>query len=293
MGADVAERYEESAEVFRAADAALGLDLSKLCWHGPDEELRLTANTQPALLTHSIAVWRVLAGRGVTVEGVAGHSLGEYSAVVAAGGLTLEDAVRVVRRRGELMQAAVPVGDGAMAAVLGLDDETVVQACAEAEAYGVVAPVNFNAPGQLVIAGSREGVAAAVERARELGARRAVELPVSAPFHSSLMAPARKGLTPVLADCEMTDVSVPVYRNVDAMPVRSAEDVREGLVRQVDAPVRWADSVRRMVADGFDTFLEVGAGTVLRGLIRRIDRSVACHAVGTVDEIEKVLAELG
>ncbi len=293
MGADVARQFPEAAEVFRTADEALGFELSKLCWEGPEEELRLTVNTQPALLTHSIAVWRVLADRGVTVEAGAGHSLGEYSAVVAAGGLALEDAVRVVRRRGELMQAAVAVGEGAMAAVLGLDDGAVEQACEAVSDAGVVAAVNYNAPGQLVIAGARAAVMAAADRARELGARRAVELPVSAPFHSPLMAPAREGLEPVLAESSLHDLTVPVYRNVDAAPVHRVADVRDGLVRQVDAPVRWADSVRRMVADGFETFLEVGAGTVLRGLVRRIDRSVTCHSVGTVEEIEQLLAELG
>ena len=293
MGEDVAGAFELAADVFAHADAALGLPLSEILWRGPEEELRLTANTQPALLAHSIAVWRVLSDRGVTVQGVAGHSLGEYSAVVAAGGLSLETAVRVVRRRGELMQAAVPVGEGAMAAVLGLDDAAVEQACADAAPVGVVAAVNYNAPGQLVIAGHAAAVKVAVERTRELGARRAVELPVSAPFHSPLMAPAREGLAPVLADCEFLDLGVPVYRNVDAAAVSTADELRSGLVRQVDAPVLWAECVRRMVADGFDTFLEVGAGTVLRGLVRRIDRSVTCHSVGTVEEIEKVLAELG
>jgi len=280
--------------VFAAADRTLGAALSALCWQGPEETLRLTENTQPALLAHSIAAWRVLAAAGIRADAVAGHSLGEYSAVVAAGGLGLEDALAAVRLRGRLMQQAVPVGAGAMAAVLGLDDELVVAACADASAGGdgVVVAANFNSPGQVVIAGDRAAVDRAVVRCSELGARRALPLPVSAPFHSPLMAPAREGLEPTLRELRFAPLEVPVYRNVDAAPVASPVEVRDGLIRQVDAPVLWRAAVERMRADGFDTFLEVGTGTVLSGLVRRIDRQARCLAAGTVESIQTAIAEL-
>ena len=295
MGRDLAERWEGAADVFAAADRALGVPLSSLCWNGPEESLRLTENTQPALLAHSIAAWRVLEAAGVQVEAVAGHSLGEYSAVVAAGGLGLEQALRTVRLRGQLMQQAVPVGQGAMAAVLGLADERVVEACrAEAEATGeVVVAANFNSPAQVVIAGSARGVDGACQRCKELGAKRAVPLPVSAPFHSPLMRPAREGLEPILRAASFRDLVVPLYRNVDASPVTRADEVCDGLVRQVDAPVLWSTTVSRLVEDGFDTFLEVGAGNVLSGLVRRVSRDATCHAAGTVDGVAATLAALG
>ena len=282
MGRDLAERWDASREVFAAADRTLGVALSALCWQGPEETLRLTENTQPALLAHSIAAWRVLVAAGIRVDAVAGHSLGEYSAVVAAGGLALEDALSAVRLRGRLMQQAVPVGAGAMAAVLGLDDELVVAACADATAggEGVVVAANFNSPGQVVIAGDAAAVDRAVARCSELGARRALPLPVSAPFHSPLMTPAREGLEPTLRELRFAPLAVPVYRNVDAAPVASPDEVRDGLVRQVDAPVLWRASVERMRADGFDTFLEVGTGNVLSGLVRRIDRQARLPCSG-------------
>ncbi len=294
MGSDLAERFSEAAEVFRAADEALGMSLSGLCWQGPEEALRLTENTQPALLTHSVAAWRVLAAGGLRVAAVAGHSLGEYSAVVAAGGLAFGDAVRTVRTRGRLMQEAVPVGEGAMAAILGLADDEVVALCREVSSggSGQVVAANFNSPGQVVIAGASGAVDVAVDLSRARGARRALQLPVSAPFHSPLMAPARAGMEPVLAALDLDDLDVPVYRNVDAEPVRSAGEVRDGLLRQVDAPVRWSETISRMREDGFDTFLEVGAGTVLSGLVRRIDRDAVCHPAGTVAQVEEVLATI-
>ena len=294
MGRDLAEHWDAAREVFTAADRTLGAALSALCWQGPEETLRLTENTQPALLAHSIAAWRVLAAAGVRVEAVAGHSLGEYSAVVAAGGLSLDDALAAVRLRGRLMQQAVPVGVGAMAAVIGLDDEQVVAACADASAGGdgVVVAANFNSPGQVVIAGDRAAVDRAVARCSELGARRALPLPVSAPFHSPLMAPARAGLEPTLRGLRFAPLAVPVYRNVDAAPVAGPDEVRDGLIRQIDAPVLWRATVERMRADGFDTFLEVGTGNVLSGLVRRIDRDAKCLAAGTVESIQAAIAEL-
>jgi [acyl-carrier-protein] S-malonyltransferase len=295
MGRDLAERWPSAAGVFHEVDEALGTPLSTVCWEGPEETLRLTENTQPALLAHSIAAWRVLAEHGVAVQAVAGHSLGEYSAVVVGNGLDLAAAARTVRLRGQLMQQAVPVGQGAMAAVLGLDDAVVAEVCAEERAAsgGVVVAANFNSPGQLVIAGEAAAVASAIDRCKARGARRAVPLPVSAPFHSPLMQPARTGLEPALRGLRWRRLTVPLYRNVDARAVIDAEDVQDGLIRQVDAPVLWTAIIEQMVADGFDTFIEVGAGTVLSGLVRRIASSTRCHAAGTVESVEKVIDEIG
>ncbi len=294
MGRDVARRWPEAAAVFEEVDGGLGAPLSALCWEGPEEDLRLTENTQPALLAHSIAVWSVLAGAGLRVGAVAGHSLGEYSAVVAAAGLDVADAARTVRLRGRLMQEAVPIGEGAMAAVIGLGDGDVTAACWEQqrEAGGTVAAVNFNAPGQVVIAGSADAVAGAGERCRARGARRVLPLPVSAPFHSPLMAPARERLQPALDALPIADLAVPLYRNVDALPVTASDLVREGLVRQVDAPVLWTETIQRLREDGFEVFVEIGTGNVLSGLVRRIDRDAVCYQAGTVELIEKVIEEL-
>jgi [acyl-carrier-protein] S-malonyltransferase len=295
MGQDLADRWPVAAEAFAAADQALGDSLSRICWQGPSDELRLTQNTQPALLTHSVAAWRVLSAAGVTIDGVAGHSLGEYSAIVAAGGFGLEDAVRTVRERGRLMQQAVPVGEGAMAAVLGLADDEVVAACeqASAAAEGVVVAANFNSPVQVVIAGNAAAVDQAIAECKQRGARRALPLPVSAPFHSPLMAPAREGLAPVLEALEIAGLDVPLYRNVDAAPVSAAAEVRDGLIRQVDAPVLWSETIRRMRADGFERFIEVGTGKVLSGLVARIDRDAVCYEAGTVETVERVINEFG
>lgn len=291
MGQDLADRYPEAAAIFATADEALDEKLSVLCFEGPEEELRLTRNTQPAILTVSLAVFAVLRKRGLAFEAVAGHSLGEYSAVGAAGGLGLADLVRVVRLRGELMQQAVPVGVGAMTAVLGGSREQVEQACQQASTEGeVVVPANFNSPEQTVIAGHATAVARAEALLVEAGVRKMVRLPVSAPFHSPLMAPAREGLAPVLQKLPFADLAVPLYNNVDAAPVQRASEVRDGLIRQVDAPVRWVELVQAMVAEGFDTFLEVGPGNVLCGLVRRIAPGVQTIPVGKVDQIEKLFA---
>ena len=294
MGHDLSDRWSSAASVFAEIDDGLGADLSGLCWNGPEEELRLTTNTQPALLAHSVAAWRVLASNGFKAEAVAGHSLGEYSAVVAAGGLDVVEAARTVRERGRLMQQAVPVGEGAMAAVLGLDDDVVVGICDEVTGVmgEAVVAANFNSPGQVVIAGTAGAVNRAIEVCKERGARRALPLPVSAPFHSPLMAPAREGLDPTLYELEFADLAVPVYRNVDALPVSLPDDVRDGLIRQMDAPVLWSQTITRLRADGIDTFVEIGSGNVLCGLVKRIDRSATCYPAGTVETIEKVIAEL-
>ena len=290
MGKDLAERYAEARDVFERADAALGEPLSRLCFEGPEDQLKLTANTQPAILTVSLAAFAVLRARSAKFDGVAGHSLGEYSAIGAAGGLPVEDLVRTVRRRGQLMQEAVPVGIGAMSAVLGPARDVVEGCCREASAPGEpVVAANFNAPEQTVIAGHAAAVARAGPLLAERGAKRVVPLPVSAPFHSPLMVPAREGLAPVLAALPFAVLAVPLYNNVDAQPVTGGGVVRDGLVRQVDAPVRWVELVERMAADGFNTFVEVGPGSVLSGLIRRIARSAATVQVGTADQVEAYL----
>lgn len=290
MGRDLAERFGEAREVFERADQALGEPLSRLCFEGPDDQLKLTANTQPAILTVSLAAFAVLKARGAGFDGVAGHSLGEYSAVGAAGGLAVEDLVRTVRRRGQLMQEAVPIGIGAMSAVVGPAREVVEAACAEASsAAEAVVAANFNSPEQTVIAGHAAAVGRAGELLKARGAKRVLPLPVSAPFHSPLMVPAREGLRPVLAALEFRDLTVPLYNNVDASPVSAGGVVRDGLVRQVDAPVRWVELVQRMVADGFDTFVEIGPGSVLSGLVRRIAGAVRTVQVGTADQVAAYL----
>ena len=270
MGKTLADAHAVCREAFAEADAALDEALSHLCFEGPEDRLQLTEHTQPAILASSIAAWRLLAARGLHPAFVAGHSLGEYSAHVAAGTLAFGDALRIVRRRGRYMQEAVPVGTGAMAAILGLDAERVAQACTEAAAGDVVSPANFNAPGQVVIAGSREAVARACERAKALGAKRAIPLKVSAPFHCALMRPAEERLAPELRALAASDPAVPVVANVDAEPKRDAASAVEALVAQVSRPVRWEDVVRRLASEGVRTYVEVGPGTVLSGLVKKI-----------------------
>jgi [acyl-carrier-protein] S-malonyltransferase len=260
----------EASPRWEAASAALGFDLRRLCFEGPEVDLTLTANTQPAILTASIVALDALAAAGVSGDFVAGHSLGEYSALVAAGALEFADAVRTVRARGQFMQEAVPPGEGAMAAVLGLDRALVTQACEEAKDAGVVQVANLNAPGQTVIAGAAAAVKRAVELAKAKGAKRALPLPVSAPFHSALMAPAAARLEAVLRTVRIRDLRVPLVTNVDADLLTDAARVVDVLVRQVTAPVRWEEVVTRLVKEGAGTFVEVGPGKVLSGLIRRI-----------------------
>jgi len=282
MGKALAEQFSICRETFEEADAALGEPLSRLCFEGPEDRLLLTENTQPAILAVSVAACRLVESQGVRASFAAGHSLGEYSAYVAAGTIAFADALRTVRRRGQFMQEAVPVGEGAMAAVLGLDAEPLASACANASAElpgRVVAPANLNAPGQIVIAGHADAVARAGELAKAAGAKRVIALAVSAPFHSALMKPAEERLTPVLRALAVHDPRIPVVANVDAEPKRSAADAIDGLIRQVASPVRWEDVVRRLLADGVRTFVELGPGTVLSGLIRKIDRGATAMNV--------------
>ena len=279
MGRSLAETFPICRDTFTEADDALGEPLSRLCFDGPDDRLMLTENTQPAILAVSTAVARLARSRGVEARFAAGHSLGEYSAHVAAGTLSFADALRTVKRRGRYMQEAVPVGEGAMAAILGLDAEGVARACAEAADGQVVSPANLNAPGQIVIAGHAAAVARAGERAKALGAKRAIALAVSAPFHCALMKPAEDRLAPELRALASHDPSFPVVANVDATPKTTGADAIEALVRQVSSPVRWEDVVRRLIADGATTFIELGPGSVLAGLIKKIDRSVTVFSV--------------
>lgn len=292
MGKALAESFPICRDTFDQADEALGEPLSRLCFEGPAAELTLTANTQPAVLAVSIAAQRLLASRGLQAGLMAGHSLGEYSAHVAAGTLSFADALRTVRRRGRYMQEAVPVGAGAMAAVLGLDAALVTQACEEAARGEVVSPANLNAPGQVVIAGAHDAVARAGARARELGARRVLPLPVSAPFHCRLMRPAQARLEPELRALVVSNPAVPVLANVDAEPKRDAAAAIDALVEQVSAPVRWEAVVRRLAASGARAYVEVGPGTVLAGLIRKIDRRASVVGVDGPDGVAAVEALL-
>lgn len=295
MGKALAETFAVCRETFDEADEALGEPLSRLCFDGPSAELTLTANTQPAVLAVSVAASRALAARGGPPPALlAGHSLGEYSAHVAAGTLSFADTLRTVRRRGRYMQEAVPVGAGAMAAVLGLDADLVAQACEEAAEGEIVSPANLNAPGQVVIAGARDAVARAGDRATALGARRVLPLPVSAPFHCGLMRPAQARLEPELRALVASDPRTPVVANVDAEPKRDAAAAIAALIAQVSAPVQWEAVVRRLSAAGVRTWVEVGPGTVLAGLIRKIDRRASVVSVGDPDGVaacEKLVAD--
>ena len=292
MGRALADRFPECREAFDQADAALGFGIGRLCFEGPADQLVLTEHTQPALLTVSTAAARALTARGVRPHWLAGHSLGEYSAHVAAGTLSFGDAVRTVRGRGRYMQEAVPVGHGAMAAVMGLDGPLVEQACREAAGDEVVSPANLNAPGQVVIAGEAGAVRRAGERAKALGARRVRALPVSAPFHCALMQPAQDRLEPDLRALVVSDPGIPVVANLDAEPKRDAAAAVSALVDQVTAPVRWEQVVRRLASEGVDTYVEVGPGSVLSGLIKRIDGGAKLLSVADPDGVDRAVAAL-
>ena len=292
MGRDLAQHSGAARAVFDDADRALGFSLSELCFNGPEEDLQLTANTQPAILATSTAAFLALAEQGINPDFVAGHSLGEYSALVAAGALTLHDALRLVRRRGQLMQEAVPVGMGAMAAILGLDAAQVKEACAAAAQGQVCAPANFNTPTQVVIAGHREAVEHATEECRQRGARRAIMLKVSAPFHCALLMPAQEQLAEPLAATTFKDLSMPIVNNVDARVVTKGEEARDALVRQVSSPVRWTEIVELMLAQGVDTFVEVGPGKVLIGLVKAISKTATLLNVEDTTSLQVTVESL-
>ncbi|QTH45952.1 ACP S-malonyltransferase [Cohnella sp. LGH] len=284
MGKDAYESSPVAKATYDRADEALGYSISKLSFEGPEEELRQTANTQPALLATSVALLEMYKERGLKPDYVAGHSLGEYSALVAAGVLEFSDAVKLVRARGLYMEQAVPGGQGAMAAVLGAERAALQALCADITAAGTIVELaNVNCPGQIVVSGSADGVAAVVERGKEAGAKRVIPLDVSGPFHSSLMQPAADKLAEALAQAEFRDAAVPVVANVHAKPVISGAELRELLVKQVVSPVQWEDTIAYLIEQGVDTFVEIGSGTVLAGLIKKIDKSVRIVSVNSAE----------
>jgi [acyl-carrier-protein] S-malonyltransferase len=286
MGKELAEKYPAARAVFDEADKALGFSISKMCFEGTEDELKLTANTQPAILTASVAAFRVLEEKGIAPDYVAGHSLGEYSALVAVGSLKFVDAVKLVRKRGQYMQEAVAAGQGAMAAIMGLSPAVVQDACKRAAEGEVCSAANLNSPEQTVISGNASAVKRAVEIASQSGAKRAVILPVSAPFHSALMMPAQEKLEKDLQTTAFAALQLPLVTNVDADTIRTGDEARSALIRQVSMTVRWEESMRMLLDEGVNTFVEVGPGRVLTGLMRQIERSVASLNV----EDEKSLA---
>ena len=292
MCKDFYDSYACAKKVFEEADDALGFSITKMCFEGPEEDLRLTKYTQPAILTCSVAALAVMREHGLECEAAGGHSLGEYSALVAADVMRLQDAVVAVHKRGEFMQEAVPVGEGAMAAVMGLTPDAIVAVCqnVETECGEAVQAVNFNCPGQVVIAGATKAVDKASEALKAAGAKRAIPLPVSAPFHSTLMKPAAERLKEVLDKIDFRDAKFPVFSNVTAEPVVKAEEIRALLVKQAASPVKWEMSMHRMIKDGFDTFVEVGPGKVLTGFTRKIDRAMNALNVEDMASLEKTLA---
>lgn len=294
MGKELTERFPVARQTFDEADAALGEPFHQLLWEGPEADLNLTANTQPGVLAVSVAAWRVLteAKKDLEPAFLAGHSLGEYSALVAAGSLAFADAMRTVRQRGLFMQTAVPVGVGAMAALMGIEPADIAAACEEAAQGQVVVPANDNAPGQVVIAGHAEAVQRAIAIAKTRGCKRAIPLPVSAPFHCALMAPARERLTPVLAALPFSDPRWPVVANVDALPTASGVDARVKLTAQVDAPVRWRETLLFLREQAVDTLIEVGPGTVLCGLAKRVSKDWTLLNVENTESLNKTLAGL-
>lgn len=292
MGKDFYENFDAAKKLFDEADDALGYSIKKMCFEGSEDDLKLTANTQPAILVVSVIVSEILKSEGITADIAGGHSLGEYSALVAAGTLKFSDAVILVHKRGQFMQEAVPVGEGSMAAILGLDDTMIIKACAEASEVGAVQAVNFNCPGQTVIAGKTAGVEAAVEKLKSAGAKKAVILPVSAPFHSTLMAPAAKKLAAELDKVELNDAAFPIAANFTGELETSAADIKKNLVAQADNPVKWIACVEAMKNFGAETFIECGPGKTLCGFNRRIDKQIKSHNVEDLDSLKKTLEAL-
>jgi [acyl-carrier-protein] S-malonyltransferase len=289
MGRDLFDHYERVKEIFNNAEEILEFSLSKLCFEGPEEELRQTQYTQPAIFVHSIAVDRLLKTGGLAPQATAGHSLGEYSALVSAGALTFEDGLELVKIRGKLMQKSGEKNPGTMAAIMGISPEEIETVCKEASKAGIVQPANFNSPGQIVISGSFPAVHKAMEIAREKGARLVKELVVSGAFHSPLMGDALEGLINALKEVEIKTARVPVYSNVEAKPVSDPEKIRQLLQQQLLSPVLWENILRNMIADGYNAYYEVGPGRVLQGLLKRTDRQYECLAKGTVEDLQTEL----
>ena len=292
MGKDFYDNFDAAKKLFDEADDALGYSIRKMCFEGSEDDLKLTANTQPAILVVSVIVNEILKSEGITADIAGGHSLGEYSALVAAGTLKFSDAVSLVHKRGKFMQEAVPVGEGAMAAIIGLDDETIIQICAEVSSLGEVQAVNFNCPGQTVIAGKTAGVEAAVDKLKSAGAKKAVLLPVSAPFHSTLMAPAAQKLAAELDKVELHDAAFPVAANFTGTLETSAADIKENLVAQADHPVKWIACVEAMKNFGAEIFVECGPGKTLCNFNRRIDKKIRSLNVENMDSLQKTLDAL-
>jgi len=288
MGKDAYDSCPEARQLFERADETLGFSLSSLIFEGPEDQLKITYHTQPALLVTSLALYEVFKKKGIAVDYVAGHSLGEYSALTVSGVLAFEDAVATVRKRGEFMEQAVPGGQGAMAAVLGADRARLSELCESiTRSVGTVELANVNCPGQIVVSGSKEGVQAVIEQGKEAGAKRVIPLEVSGPFHSSLMRPAAEKLSGVLAGLAMKPAEVPVVANVTARPVTDPERIRALLVEQVYSPVLWEDTITWLIGEGVDTFIEIGSGTVLSGLIKKIDRQVRAVSLNSLEAIEQ------
>jgi [acyl-carrier-protein] S-malonyltransferase len=293
MAKEFLENFAESRDVFETANSALGYDLVHLCLHGPVEKLNLTENTQPAILAASIAILRPLERRGLTASAAAGHSLGEYTAITAAGGFELKDAVALVQKRGRYMQEAVPEGAGLMAAILGMEREDVEKTCHEAAKNGIVAPANYNSPGQIVIAGERIAVEKAMELAKGAGAKKVIPLAVSVPSHCSMMRQAGQRLAQELEKVNISDPRMPIVNNADAKFLRMASELRPSLVRQISSPLYWEDSIKNMASDGFDTFIEIGPGKVLSGLVRRIAKDAKVLNVEDQNSMRATLDALG
>lgn len=279
MGKELYDYYPRAKEIFEHGDERLGISLSDIIFKGPDEDLKLTINTQPAILTVSIAILQLVKDEGISPCYVAGHSLGEYSALVAAGSMAYEDAVWLVRERGKYMQEAVPPGQGTMAAILGLDMEQVEKVCREASIEGVVEPANYNSPGQLVIAGAAPAVEKAMEISKNYGAKRAILLPVSGPFHSSLLRPASVKLKEAMKSIKITSAKLPVMANINAELAENPEEIRQNLIDQVSGPVRWQQSIEKLIQLGINTFVEIGPGKVLSGLIKKIDKTAETYNI--------------
>ncbi|MBI3595758.1 MAG: ACP S-malonyltransferase [Nitrospirae bacterium] len=292
MGAKVFAASEAARRVYRAAEEVLGFDIAKLCHEGPTDRLNLTEHTQPAILTTSLAMLRWVEEKGLSASMLAGHSLGEYTALVAAGSLAFSDAVALVQKRGRYMQEAVPAGNGAMAAILGLDRETVEEICKAASSHGVVSVANINSPVQIVIGGERPAVEAAMARAKERGAKRIVPLAVSVPSHCALMKPAAERLARDLDGVKLLPLRIPVVTNVDAVPITSGDLAKEALIRQLASPVLWVDTIQRMVQEGVATFVEIGPGTVLSGLVKRIAKEVKTYHVEDPESLDETLHAL-
>ena len=292
MGKQIADEFKSAYDIFNQASDALGFDVKKMIFESDDETLKITENTQPAILTTSIACLQPLLEKGIKADVVAGLSLGEYSAHVCAGTMSFKDAVRLVRKRGKFMQEAVPIGVGTMAAVLGLDAKDVIDCCKAASEFGIVEPANFNCPGQLVVAGELKAVEKAVELCKEKGAKRSMLLPVSAPFHCSMLKPAGDKLEIELEKVQLGKMNIPVVTNVTAEYILDSSKVKDLLIRQVSNPVLWENSVNRMLENGVDTFIEIGPGRVLSGFIKKINKEVRIFNIEDMDSLNKTLAEL-